>query len=173
MINKEMSNWKKSPVFQKWKTNVSRAKTTRKTKKQASHDMCTNSDFCKGAKDIPRKLMPQIYDAAKFAKTIKKKYNINSEFTKAPMAKFRPSQNEINKHRVKDVIGAIKAKKLDSNPLVVSEDGYIIDGHHRWAAYKKLHPDKHVPVLVIKKPVHEALGLAIAATPDVKREVFG
>ena len=165
-----MGSWKKTPAFKKWQTNVNRHRV-RKTKKRSDKDMCKNSDFCKGAKDIPRKLMPQIYDAKKFAEQIKKKYNVDSTFTKAPMGEFRPSQNEINKDRVDGVIDAIKKKTLDSNPLVVSEDGYIIDGHHRWAAYKKLSPERGVPVLVIKKPVHEALGLAIAAgTP---REHFG
>lgn len=169
----EMTSWKKSPIFQRWKTNVNHHKktATRKIKKISNDDMCKDSDFCKGAKDIPRKLMPQINDAKKFAKTIKQKYNVDSEFTKEPMSDFRPSQNEINKNRVKAVINAIKKQELDTNPLVVSEDGYIIDGHHRWAAYKKLYPDKPISVLVIKKPVHEALGLAIAASPD-QREKF-
>jgi len=166
-----MNSWKKSPVFQKWKTNINKHKA-RKTKKRSNDDMCNNTNFCKGAKDIPRKLMPQINDAKKFAKNIKMKYNVESEFTNAPMRDFRPSQNEINRDRVNSVIDAIKNNKLNNNPLVVSQDGYIIDGHHRWAAYKKLHPGKHVPVLVVKKPVHEALGLAIAATLPEERESF-
>jgi disulfide oxidoreductase YuzD len=165
-----MGNWKKTPVFKKWQTNVSRHRV-RKTKKRSEKDMCKDAEFCKGAKNIPRKLMPQIYDATKFAKIIKKKYNVDSVFTKAAMGDYFPSQNEINEDRVNGVIGAIKKRTLDSYPLVVSEDRYIIDGHHRWAAYKKLSPNKPVDVLVVKKPVNEALGLAIAV--GTEREHFG
>ena len=171
----EMNSWKRSPVFKKWETNVNKYKKNKEKrqtlKKRSDKDMCSKGDFCNGAKDIPRKLMPQIYDAVAFAKKIKRKYNVDSELTKASMGDYKPSHNEINKDRVESVIADIKNKKLGNNPLVVSEDHYIIDGHHRWAAYKKYNPHKPIPVLIIKKPVREALGLAIAVSTN--REHFG
>ena len=165
-----MNSWKTTPVFKKWRLNVENYKKRKTLKKRSDKDMCRKSNFCKGAKDIPRNLMPQIYDAKAFAKTIKKKYDVNSKFTKAPMLNFKPSQNEINKDRVNSVIETIKNNKMDNNPIVVSEDKFIIDGHHRWAAYKNFAPKKPVPIMIIQKPIQEALGLAIATSTN--REKF-
>ena len=167
MLNK---SWAKTKSFKKWSKNVVRASATTKKKRRSSKDMCSVANFCKGAKDIPRKLMPQIYDAAKFASLIKSKYGVKSHKKTMKMTELKPSQNEINKDRVQSVIGAIKDGSLDKNPMVVSQDGYVVDGHHRWAAYKKHSPGTKVPGLVIELPVKEALGLAIAVSP--KREGF-
>ena len=43
-------------------------------------------------------------------------------------------------------------------PIYVSNDGYVLDGHHRWAAivaYNAAHPDKQIPmnVRVIDEPI--------------------
>ena len=169
-----MTDWTKTKSYKKWSANVQNHKrNTRRVKaKKDPLDMCTQSKtFCKGSKDIPRKLMPQIYDAAAFAKTIKTKYGVKSHRTKLNMNGLRPSQNEINEERVDSVIKDIKAKKLShKNPIVISEDGFIVDGHHRWAAYKKYNPELKIPVLVVEAPIKDALGLSIAVSP--KREAF-
>jgi hypothetical protein len=166
-----MTIWTKSKAFRKWSGNVKTYRRTRRSQKPSELDMCTKKDFCKGSKDIPRKLMPQIYDAAKFSKIIKDKYDVDSHREKMAMATLRPSQNEINAERVDSVIEDIKARKIShKNPIVISEDGYIVDGHHRWAAYKKYNPDHKIPVLVIEVPIKDALGLA--ATVVTKREEF-
>jgi ParB-like chromosome segregation protein Spo0J len=114
--------------------------------------------------------MPQIYDATEFAKTIKTKYGVKSAIKKVEVQTLRPSQNEISSERVSGVIQAIKDGSLDKNPMVISADGYVVDGHHRWAAYKKHKPTAKLPVLVIDLPIKEALGLAIAVSK--KREQF-
>jgi hypothetical protein len=160
--------WSKTRSYKKWSKNVERAKTKKLVR--SPKDMCASSSFCKGAKDIPRKLMPQIYDAGAFAKTIKSKYGVKSAIKKVEVGGLRPSQNEISYDRVSSVIKAIKDGSLDKNPMVVSADGYVVDGHHRWAAYKKHSPMAKLPVLVIDLPIKEALGLAIAVSN--KRESF-
>ena len=111
--------------------------------------------------------MPQIYDAKKFAKTIRRKFGVKSRRAMLKPQNLKPAQNEINGEIVDSII---KTKKKHNNPLVVSEDNYIVDGHHRWAAAKKTKPNKAVPVLVIKKPIHDALGVAVAT--ETKREKF-
>jgi hypothetical protein len=169
-----MTTWTKTRSYKKWSANVQNHRKTQRNKAKTKDplDMCTQSKtFCKGSKDIPRKLMPQIYDAAAFAKTIKTKYGVGSHRTKKSMNGLRPSQNEINEERVDSVIKDIKAKKLShKNPIVVSEDGFIVDGHHRWAAYKKHNPELKIPVLVVEAPIKDALGLSIAVSE--KREAF-
>jgi len=49
---------------------------------------------------------------------------------------LKASQSELDGTKVGGIMRAAKAGKLDllGNPLWVSEDGYVFDGHHRWAA---------------------------------------
>ena len=154
--------WLKTKAFKKWSSNVQSQRKTRRV--PSKKDLCSRGNFCKGAKDIPRRLMPQIYDASKFAKLIKAKYKVKSHKDVMVMTDLKPSQNEISKERVESVIEDIKSGAIGNNPLVVSQDGYIVDGHHRWAAYKKYSPDKKLPVLVIELPIQDALGLATAVS---------
>lgn len=154
--------WTKTRSFKKWSNNIKKVRKTRRS--SSAKDLCSKGDFCKGAKDIPRKLMPQIYDASKFAKLIKSKYGVKSHKALMTMTELRPSQNEINGDRVLSVIEDIKSGAIGKNPLVVSADGFIVDGHHRWAAYKKYSPRKRLPVLVIELPINDALGLATAVS---------
>ena len=109
--------------------------------------------------------MPQIYNAKKFAKVIKRRFGVNTKKTTMRPRNLKPAQNEINGDAVADII---KEGKVFTNPLVVSEDNYIVDGHHRWAAAKKTKPNKPIPVMVIKAPIKDALGVAMATSP--KRE---
>ena len=157
--------WTKTKAFKKWKKAVVKNKTAKAPKKE--NDMCDTGSFCKGAKDIPRKLMPQIYDANKFAKVVKRRFGVKTRKMQMRPRNLKPSQNEINGEIVDKII---KAKKKHYNPLVVSEDNFIVDGHHRWAAAKKTKPNKPVPVMVIKEPINDALGVAVAT--ETKREAF-
>ena len=111
--------------------------------------------------------MPQIYDANKFAKVVKRRFGVRTRKMRLRPRNLKPSQNEINGEIVDKII---KTKKKHNNPLVVSEDNYIVDGHHRWAAAKKTKPNKPVPVMVIKAPINDALGVAVAT--ETKRESF-
>jgi hypothetical protein len=129
--------------------------------------MCDTNNFCKGAKDIPRKLMPQIYDAKKFAKVVKRRFGVKTRRASKAPRNLKPSQNEINGEIVNKII---KTGKKHNNPLVISEDNFIVDGHHRWAAAKKTKPNKPVPVMVIKAPINDALGVAVAT--ETKRDAF-
>lgn len=165
-----MGDWAKTKSYKKWASNVQKHRRTRHA--SSAKDMCKKSKtFCKGSKDIPRKLMPQIYDVAAFSKTIKSKYGVKSHRAKMSMDMLTPSQSEINEERVDSVIADIKTGKLKhKNPIVVSQDGFVVDGHHRWAAYKKHNPDLEIPVLVVEAPIQDALGLSIAVSK--KREAF-
>ena len=167
-------DWVKTRLFKKWSSNVEKTRKLKRDKKDIEgskgiKDLCHNGDFCKGSKDIPRRLMPQIYDVSAFAKLIKNKYSVKSNKALIAASKLKPSQNEINEDRVLSVIKDIKSGN-NGGLLVVSKDGFIVDGHHRWAAYKKLSPDKKLPVLVIDLPIQDALGLATAVSSD--REKF-
>lgn len=157
--------WVKTKAFKKWKSAVAKNRTMKKSRND--NDMCKKDNFCKGAKDIPRKLMPQIYNANKFAKVVKRRFGVKTRKTCVKPRNLKPSQNEINGEIVDKII---ETKKTHNNPLVISEDNYIVDGHHRWAAAKKTKPNKPVPVMIIKAPINDALGVAVAT--ETKREAF-
>ena len=53
-------------------------------------------------------------------------------------------------------------KFLKSSVLVASNDGRIIDGHHRWLSANLIDPDMKVKVLVIDLPIEKLLNLTIA-----------
>lgn len=42
-------------------------------------------------------------------------------------------------------------------PIIVSNDGYIVDGHHRWAAVKLVNPELYMNAVVIDMPIAELL----------------
>jgi hypothetical protein len=112
-----------------------------KGQKAPNFDLCKvmikgTSLFCASTQNIPRVQMPQIrlgQDTA-FAQYLKGKgYTVELEQQRASF--LRATQSELNGGKV-----AAIARKLrnqpghQGNPLFVSNDDYILDGHHRWAA---------------------------------------
>lgn len=166
VVHSEEKPWVKEPRYKRWLTRLKRHRD--KVKREGDNDhpenMCMDSDICKGDLGIPRKLMPQFTSAKAiqdFRAYIKSKYAIKSKKATRRARNLRPSQEEINRERVEDVKEDIREKKLDPKvPLIVSEDNFVIDGHHRWAAYKSHHPTKPLPVLVVEAPARDVLGVA-------------
>jgi hypothetical protein len=123
-------------------------------------NMCTVSVpgtnlFCAQHKGIPRVKMPQTkgipvkgskadklpkdkkgeVDASKaFVKQLKSEGFKVTE-TKMKASKLRATQNELKGKQVVEMIDAANNKKFNpvDKPIFVSSDGYVIDGHHRWA----------------------------------------
>jgi ParB-like chromosome segregation protein Spo0J len=118
--------------------------------------------------------MPQFTsprDIESFTKFIGKKYGIKTRRAKRKAGQLRPSQEEINKEKVENVQEEIREKKLDPRvPLIVSKDNFVIDGHHRWAAYKTYHPAKPLPVLIVEANARDVL--STAATWGAKHHQF-
>ena len=85
--------------------------------------------------------------------------------TEVPADKLKATQSELVGDKV---IGMMNALENDPNhpnitaPIYVSRDGYVIDGHHRWAAitaYNAKHPDNQIPMKVqaIDKDIKDAI----------------
>ena len=85
--------------------------------------------------------------------------------TEVPADKLKATQSELVGDKV---IGMMNALENDPNhpsitaPIYVSRDGYVIDGHHRWAAitaYNAKHPDSQIPMKVqaIDKDIKDAI----------------
>lgn len=156
-------NWTYSKKYKKWIQKLTR-KSTKKpnTKKE---DLCVGeNNICEGDLGIPRKYMPQFEDKTavnRFKKFVRRVYSIKSRLTRRKAADLRPSQKEISRKRIDSLIKDGILEKVQT-PLISSNDNYIVDGHHRWAAYKLKKPNKMLPIIEIDAPIKDVLGIAVA-----------
>ena len=106
-----------------------------------------------------RKDMPQVntQNLGKALGMTKRKAKVTKGMSLA--IKLKQSQKELIKSKVKGV-AAKYSKPTDMKPLIISKDGYIIDGHHRWAAaIYKFGKDVKIPTFTIHLKRDEAIGL--------------
>ena len=166
-----MVRWTQNPIYQKWIENVTKHRKKSRRKTDPAVDLCdAERGFCSGNKEIPRRLMPQIYNVKKFAKTIKRKYGIHSHMENVNPNSLIPSQEEIKKVVVKNIGESMVKGTYKDAPIVISKNKYVIDGHHRWAARKKYYPTRKIRALVVHKKAMDVLG--IAAAEGQPRESF-
>lgn len=138
--------------------------------------------YCDGNKGIPREDMPQFKgtpepdsiadklpkdasgeaDTEEFFKKMLEKQGINvSEPHAVPPDRLKATQSELVGIKVAGMSKALEANPQHPKitaPIYVSNDGYVLDGHHRWAAvvaYNASHPDKQIPmnIRVIDEPI--------------------
>lgn len=140
--------------------------------------------YCDGNIGIPREEMPQFkgtpekgspadklprdnageVDTEEFFKQMLNKKGIKvSAPTNIPPDRLKATQSELVGVKVAGMENVLEnpnhpAYKKITAPIYVSNDGYVLDGHHRWAAivaYNAAHPDKQIPmaVRVIDEPI--------------------
>ena len=95
-----------------------------------------------------------------FRRYLKTKYGIKSRKTTRTAKDLNPSQNEISRSRVEGLLEDNLIEKQEL-PMVVSKNGYIVDGHHRWAAFRMKAPKKDMDVVEIDAPIRDILGISI------------
>lgn len=79
------------------------------------------------------------------------------------VGKLLPTQVELNLDKVDGFVQKFKEQKpTDLKPFIVSSDGRIMDGHHKWAALKAVAPELRVACLNVNLPMVELLKLAKA-----------
>lgn len=93
---------------------------------------------------IPRKNMPQIAGEDRagllsFLKTLGVKHDRATVRASA----LRPSQREFSREKIE----ATRLHASTSRPVLVSKDGYVVDGHHQWFADLLDDPESDVYVL--------------------------
>jgi len=138
--------------------------------------------YCDGNKGIPREDMPQFkgtpepgspadklpkdkngeVDTEEFFKKMLEKQGIKvSEPASIKPDRLKATQSELVGPKVAGMEKALEENPQHpaiTAPIYVSNDGYVLDGHHRWAAivaYNAAHPDKPIPmqVRVIDEPI--------------------
>lgn len=68
---------------------------------------------------------------------------------------LRPVQDGINRQKVENIKDSLQAGE-SMRPIVISQDGYVLDGHHRWVAMKEA-GHKTIGCDVVMLPKNEAL----------------
>jgi hypothetical protein len=151
--------------------------------------------YCDDNLGIPREEMPQFkgkaiegsraanmpvdedgeVDTEPVFKEMLKEKGINTVQTEVPADKLKATQSELVGAKVVGMVGALEENPQNEKitaPIYVSRDGYIIDGHHRWAAiaaYNAQHPDAQIPMktTVLDMDIKEAIPMANKFAEDM------
>jgi len=81
---------------------------------------------------------------------------------------LKPVQDDGIQSKVDSMVSDLTSGKTFS-PIVISKDGYIMDGHHRWLAQKKVNGDNYsMEVIQLLLPKIEALKMFDKVADEVK-----
>ena len=151
--------------------------------------------YCDDNKGIPREEMPQFkgkavegsraagmetdkdgeVDTEPIFREMLKQKNVKVLQTEVPADKLKATQKDLVGGKV---IGMMGALEKDPNhpkitaPIYVSRDGYVIDGHHRWAAivaHNAKNPNNPIPMksTVIDMDIKDAIPMANKFAEDM------
>jgi len=119
-------------------------------------------------KEIERKDMPQIKgkDTPELLKTLADS-GIAYRRGEVAVNRLKPTQEDGIPSKV-DAIASIISRGETLHPIVISREGWILDGHHRWLAVKKVNGDgARMQVIMIMLPKWNALQMFDKAADEV------
>ena len=73
-----------------------------------------------------------------------------------PVNKLNLTQSNLNIDKIKNIIDN---GVNDINPIICSNDLYILDGHHRVAALQNQKPNEPIKIILVDLPINELLEL--------------
>jgi hypothetical protein len=83
---------------------------------------------------------------------------IDSVQRMVPVGSLKGIQVDLNQEKVDSMVKTIREKgTLGKSPLLASKDGYIVDGHHRWAAEKAVDPTREIAIVQVDLPIRELI----------------
>lgn len=134
---------------------------------EKSADICkVTPPVCAGNLGIPRKDMPQLEQSVvdNFLADLKKE-GFKVEEGHTSVGQLKATQKEINAEKVKGMAKAHEEHVAkggegwspSKNPIIISSDGYVLDGHHRWAAMLHIGPGEKMPTKRVSMPMKELL----------------
>ena len=103
------------------------------------------------AADMPLNKDGEVDTEPLFKKMLEDK-GITVTQTEVPADKLKATQSELGGDKVVGMMGALEKDPNHpgiTGPVYVSRDGFVIDGHHRWAAiaaYNAKYSDKQIPM---------------------------
>jgi len=112
--------------------------------------------FIKKSLNVPRHKMPQIFskDMKDYVSFLKKN-GVTVKSKRMPVKSVYMTQKEINTDKIKDLMGA-EIKNLDK-PVVISNDNYILDGHHRVVAILNIDSSYRLTTIWVDLSIKELL----------------
>lgn len=122
------------------------------------NDEWTAFDPQSGTLGIPRAEMPQIKAEHRGAMMgFLKARGIDGQQETIPSAAIKPTQAEFSPAKVKKALD----REGGSRSIIVSADGYVVDGHHQWLAAR----EKGEPIQAIR--LDQNIGDVLAALKDM------
>lgn len=104
---------------------------------EAPLNLCeSRPGFCDGHMNIPRKEMPQIDGKVKTAYlNWWESQGTRISCKQMNASHLKSTQSELNHEKVMDMLFSFRNRKWDpcAATILVSSDGHVLDGHHRWA----------------------------------------
>jgi hypothetical protein len=128
---------------------------------------------------VPRAEMPQVPGSkkAEFIAELDTK-GVKSTRESVDPKSLKPIQSEISGQKSGQMLQSMREGKLleGDNPLIVSRDGFVVDGHHRWAAAvaRSYEVPVALPVLRIDMDAAQLLGevKSFAEAQSIPARVF-
>jgi hypothetical protein len=127
-------------------------------------DLCKiNPPVCRGNLGRSRDTMPQFpSDDVRDSFLAKmKKQGVRVTEGKMKVGHLKASQDEIQAKKAIGMAGSYLDGTFGKikNAIVVSKDGYIVDGHHRWAALLTVDPSEEMNVIRVGVPIKPLLDM--------------
>lgn len=124
---------------------------------------CDTMPHCSGNLGIPRNKMPQIKGPVmKDFLAYVQAHGVGIRKNQVPVKDLKATQREIIPKLVNEVLGSGFHRRSKNRPVLASGDNYILDGHHRWAAWLVEDPNARMKLVQIMVPIRELLALAHA-----------
>lgn len=128
---------------------------------QKAADICkVKPPVCHGNLGIPRSEMPQLPDDV-IPKFLQQYQARGIKVTKQTrkVGELKATQREINADKAQGMAAAYKEGSYDPSkkPIIVSKDGYVLDGHHRWASMLLLDPGNTMRTYQVDVPIQQLL----------------
>jgi hypothetical protein len=126
------------------------------------------------AADMPLDKNGEVDTEPVFKEMLKQK-GIKTLQTEVPADKLKATQSELGGDKVVGMMGALEKDPNHPSitaPIYVSRDGYVIDGHHRWAAvvaHNAQNPDNQIPMktTVLDMDIKDAIPMANKFAEDM------
>jgi hypothetical protein len=140
---------------------------------EVSANYCeVNKENCESNVGVDRKDMPQIYEEHmdEYIDFLDSKGITYEMDFGVEVGKLKPTQENISIPRIKKILTRLlngyytDTKGLKLNPLsrrlIATRDGYILDGHHRWASLLFLSPNNKMDVLRINARINDLISVS-------------
>jgi predicted ABC-type ATPase len=116
-----------------------------------------------GNRGIPRSEMPQIRSdlVSAFLRELEAD-GIRVDRGSDRIDSLRATQSEIHPDRVMELVEDPSSAQHLRKPVIVSSEGYLLDGHHRWAALMVLDSGGAIPTIRVDLPIDDLLERAHA-----------